>query len=239
MLLMTIVICGALGLARQQAAGVGTSTAPEAIPRVLQMQTSVHWAAGDAAAAPTADDGLSTLADLMTGHFSSEEQARTDSTYFDIRLVMEPIWQGQTDVRWLYVEQAVAGHEERPYRQRIYRLTETGPNQFESAVYLLPDPVQFVGAWNETDIFSRLLPGDLKPRTGCSIHLTRQPDGSFVGGTRDHDCPSDLRGASYATSSVRIEDGVMHTWDQGFDDAGEQVWGPTAGGYIFVKQPVP
>lgn len=45
---------------------------------------------------------------------NSGEQARADSSYFDIRLVMEPIWEDRTDGRWLYVEQAVAGHEVRP-----------------------------------------------------------------------------------------------------------------------------
>ncbi|MBS4016235.1 MAG: hypothetical protein KGZ86_07390, partial [Candidatus Latescibacteria bacterium] len=67
---------------------------------------------------------LQRLADYMTGYFSSEAQALADTDYFDIRLRMQRVWQNRTDGYWLYVEQAVAGYEAKPYRQRVYRVSQ-------------------------------------------------------------------------------------------------------------------
>jgi hypothetical protein len=47
-----------------------------------------------------------------------------------------------------------------------------------------------------------------------------------------------LRGASYATSKVTIEEGLIISWDQGFNEEDEQVWGAVKGGYEFRGLPV-
>jgi len=65
----------------------------------------------------------STVLELMTGSLSSAEQSAADERYFDIRLAMVPIWQNRSDGPWLDVEQAVASNLEKPYRQRVYRLS--------------------------------------------------------------------------------------------------------------------
>jgi len=65
--------------------------------------------------------------------------------------------------------------------------------------------------------------------------LRREPGGDFVGSTVDRSCPSDLRGASYATTEVRVSEGELLSWDRGFDEEGRQVWGSRAGGYLFRK----
>ena len=80
-----------------------------------------------------------------------------------------------------------------------------------------------------------LTPDSLEARDGCEVFLTRDGDGPFVGGTVDRNCPSSLRGASYATTEVRITESGMVSWDQGFDANGNQVWGATAGGYVFDR----
>ena len=68
---------------------------------------------------------LAVLIDWMTGSFSSAAQAEADSAYYDIRLEMAPIWTDRDDAAWLYAEQAVAGMTDRPYRQRVYKVTAT------------------------------------------------------------------------------------------------------------------
>ena len=55
---------------------------------------------------------------FMTGSFSSEEQARSDADFYDIRLQMVRVWPERQDGCWLYVEQAAADSLDRPYRQR-------------------------------------------------------------------------------------------------------------------------
>jgi len=183
--------------------------------------------------APAQND-LSVLTGWMTGSFSSREQSENDTNYFDIRLHMTRVWQDRTDGYWLYVEQATAERQDKPYRQRVYRVT-AGNGGMESAVFLLPDPLRFVGAWRNPRPLAGLAPDSLIARGGCSIFLKRTGAGVFSGSTVGHECPSDLRGATYATSEVSITDSMMVSWDRGFDRKDKQVWGATGGGYVFKK----
>ncbi len=57
----------------------------------------------------------------------------------------------------------------------------------------------------------------------------------FEGSTVGEGCASSLRGTSYATSEVFVADGVLASWDRGFDPRGRQVWGATAGPYLFLR----
>lgn len=65
--------------------------------------------------------------------------------------------------------------------------------------------------------------------------LSKAEDDTFVGSTVGTDCSSRLRGSSYATSEVVIEPDRLMSWDRGYDDQDQQVWGATEGGYVFVK----
>ncbi|MEO1261967.1 MAG: chromophore lyase CpcT/CpeT [Bacteroidota bacterium] len=177
---------------------------------------------------------LQVLKKLMTGSFNSADQAAADSTYFDITLHMYPIWEGEQG-DWLYVEQAVTSNQAKPYRQRVYELTTNGEGVFASKVYLMNDPEKYIGAWQKKDGFRDLKMTDIALKEGCAVHLKKQPDGTFSGATGEKSCPSELRGASYATSKVSVFPGKIVSWDQGFNGAGEQVWGATEGGYVFKK----
>jgi len=184
----------------------------------------------------SAEKDLAQLTEMMSGSFSSQAQNAADpKNYFDIRLHMAPIWTTSTDGKWLYVEQAVATKQEKPYRQRVYHVHASGDG-FASDVYMLPgDPLRFVGAWAHPELLKDVTPDKLTPREGCSIHLKKQEDGAFTGSTEGHTCPSELAGAKYATSDVTIRDTLLTSWDRGFDDAGKQVWGATQGAYQFQK----
>ena len=48
-------------------------------------------------------------------------------------------------------------------------------------------------------------------------------------------CPSNLHGASYATSEVTITPEALTSWDRGYDDNGKQVWGAENSAYEFRK----
>ena len=178
---------------------------------------------------------LEVLAEFMSGSFSSAAQAEADSSYFDIRLYMKPIWPDRSDGAWLYVEQAVAQAQDRPYRQRVYRLTEDPDGRYRSTVYELAAPLRFAGVWREADALRSLRPDSLQLREGCDIVLEPTAEG-FAGRTGDGTCPSSLRGASYATSEVEIFEDRLVSWDRGFDADHEQVWGAEKGGYVFLKE---
>ena len=186
-------------------------------------------------AAPAAADDFETLVEWMTGSFSSAAHAAADTNFYDIRLEMARIWPERTDGAWLYVEQAAAWALEKPYRQRVYHVQDGGDGDYTSKVYALPDPVAAIGAWKDVALLGGLGPEDLVERAGCTVYLERTPDGSFHGGTRDRDCTSQLRGATWASSIIEMRADRIVSWDQGWNDAGEQVWGAEKGGYEFLR----
>lgn len=187
---------------------------------------------------------LAELGSFMQGSFSSAQQAQDDPEFLDIRLHMARIWPDRSDGTYLYVEQATAQALERPYRQRIYRVTSLSPLSFKSEVFELPgsaDDVQknFAGKWQDPAAFAALAPESLRLRAGCHIILNWQTSGIFTGSTEDRKCGSELRGATHATSEVTIDQEKLVSWDRGFDANGKQVWGAVKGGYIFRRdQPV-
>ncbi len=179
---------------------------------------------------------VETLVEFMVGSFSSEEQAKKDSNYFNIELEMVQIWKDRTDGLWIYIEQAVSDSKNKPYRQRVYQIKQRNDGKIESIVYSIPDPLRFAGDYKKDFPLLRLTPDSLKVRDGCEVVLYRADDGYYEGGTVEKNCQSDLRGASYATSEVLIYKDKMISWDRGFDDSGNQVWGAENGGYIFKKK---
>ncbi|MBK8549754.1 MAG: chromophore lyase CpcT/CpeT [Ignavibacteria bacterium] len=178
----------------------------------------------------------SALVAMMEGSFSSEEQSKNDSDYYDIRLHMKRIWPELSPAYWLYVEQATAEAQDKPYRQRVYRITNTYEGRFESAVFTITDPLRFAGEWKKENPLSELNPDSLTLREGCSVILTLMNDTTYEGSTEGNNCLSDLRGAKYATSEVKITSDKIISWDRGYDEEGKQVWGAVKGGYVFKRR---
>jgi hypothetical protein len=178
---------------------------------------------------------ISTLADMMTGTFSSQNQAEMDSAFYSINLVMYPIWETSKKVKWLYVEQAVSSALDKPYRQRVYRLTKVKKGVFESKVYELANPSAFVQSWKTPGLFETISPNSLVERAGCSVFLKKESVDCYSGSTDGKNCLSSLRGAAYATSKVEVCPGAITSWDQGWDASDEQVWGADKAGYIFLR----
>ena len=179
------------------------------------------------------DVQLDELYSLMQGSFNSGKQAQQDSTYFDISLHMYPIWEDKG--KFLYVEQALSSNQDRPYRQRVYELTQINDSVLSSAVYRIPNDSLWIGKWKTPSDFDSISPSDLSIRDGCAVLLKRIEANYFKGTTLNDACKSALRGASYATSKVEITSERISSWDQGFDASGNQVWGAEKGGYVFDK----
>ncbi len=185
--------------------------------------------------AKTGDVDLDKLTSLMEGAFSSELQSKTDTSYFNISLVMTPIWSNRTDGKWLYVEQAVASKLDKPYRQRVYHLQHPSKDVFTSDIYTIKDALSFTGLQNDQLKKSKLTFDLIELKDGCTVTLVKHND-TYEGGTNADKCPSDLRGAKYATTKIILKKGELDSWDQGFDSSGKQVWGATKAGYIFIKK---
>ena len=176
---------------------------------------------------------LKELVTIMQGSYTSQKQAQIDTSYFNISLKMVPIWKDRG--HFLYVEQALATKQDKPYRVRIYKVVQTGKRQFASEIYTLKNEKDYIGKWNNPTAFDQLSTADITLKPGCEVRLQRIKKNKFMGQTGDKTCPSELRGASYATSKVTVLPNQIVSWDQGFDTNGKQVWGAEKGGYIFDK----
>ncbi|KAH9705709.1 Chromophore lyase CRL [Citrus sinensis] len=74
-----------------------------------------------------------------------------------------------------------------------------------------------------------------------TIHLRRCDRGKrclYEGSTPPGGFPNSWNGATYSTSELAVlKNNEIHTWDRGFDDDGNQVWGVKAGPYEFKPAP--
>lgn len=178
------------------------------------------------------NEELLNIGRLMQGKFSSHKQSKSDSLYYDIRLSIVPIWENRTDAIWLYVEQAVSNKMNMPFRQRIYKLTQMPDTGFECAVFTLNDPIRFAGNANSLE---DLIPDSLELQEGCSLYFKKAGKRIYEGGTHEKTCPSEMRGAAYASSIVILSSKMLLSWDRGFDRSNRQVWGAENGGYRYLR----
>lgn len=175
---------------------------------------------------------LQELVTVMQGHYSSEKQSIADKDYFNISLRMTPIWKDKG--HYLFVEQAIFDKQDKPYRVRIYKVSQRG-DAFISEIYTLKEEKNWIGKWATPEAYEKLTEADIELKQGCEVTLKRIGKNKFEGATGEKTCPSELRGASWANSKVTVTETQILSWDQGFDKDGKQVWGATKGGYEFVK----
>jgi hypothetical protein len=176
---------------------------------------------------------LPELFSLMQGSFDSEIQSQVDSTYFNIALHMYPIWKDKG--HFLYVEQALNTKQDKPYRQRIYEVSQLNDSLYSSAIYTIENDSLWIGKWKSPEAFDALTLKHVTKKEGCEVILKRIGHNLYQGETGDKTCASSLYGAAYATSEVEIMEDKIISWDRGFDDNDEHIWGAEKGGYIFNK----
>jgi len=181
-----------------------------------------------------AENNLDELYVLMQGSYNSEVQAEIDSTYYNISLHMYPIWEGKG--HYLYVEQALHSMQNKPYRQRVYKLNKLTDSTYASEIYTLPTADSlWIGKWKTPKAFDSISPKDINLKPGCEVVLQRLTKNHYQGKTGDATCVSTMRGASFARSEVEILEDKIISWDRGFDADGNYVWGAEKAGYIFNK----
>jgi CpeT protein len=178
---------------------------------------------------------LKTLYKIMQGSFSSEAQSKTDTSYFDIRLQIVPMWTNRKNEYWFYVEQAMSSTMDKPYRQRAYKLAIENDSTISSSVYNIKNGEKYYGDYKKKKPLENLTPDSLEIRKGCAVLLHKTGKKKYKGATNKSDCESNMRGATYATSYVTVSKKKIVSWDRGYDKANEQVWGAEKGGYQFIK----
>ncbi len=117
---------------------------------------------------------LEQLASTMAGSYTSAEQAKTDTSYFEIELEMVRIWPKRRDGAWFYVEQATADSKAKPYRQRVYHVQEMNDSTFTSNILTIKGGELLYGAFADPVRLERLNPDSLERLDGCAITLHRK-----------------------------------------------------------------
>ena len=179
-------------------------------------------------------DMISEFESQLVGRFNSSAQSQSNPNYYDVSLHACPVDAPDLGEHVLYIEQALSTDLQAPYRQRLYVLEvlEEGVS-VRSNIYTLADEDAYIGLCNEGDV-ATFQASDATLKEGCHVELTWNGTG-FEGQTEEGSCPSDMNGASYATSFVTTTPTSIESWDQGWNSAGNQVWGAVDGAYIFDR----
>ncbi len=158
-----------------------------------------------------------------------------DSSLHNILLHTAPIWSSRS-TKYLYVEQAIEGLEATPVKQRIYELLKDNNGGFEIKRYKLTDPNSVVGKWKSPAYFDQFDLSLLDEEEGCTLYVIQHADGSYSGSTRMDHCINSDKGASYASTILKVRKGQIMSWEQGFTSDKVQVWGTEKGGYQFIRK---
>ncbi|XP_058092895.1 chromophore lyase CRL, chloroplastic isoform X2 [Magnolia sinica] len=170
------------------------------------------------------------VAESLCGEKFSREQARRDPVnYFNLRMLTCPATEMVDGSRVLYFEQAFWRTPQKPFRQLssyAIRDAEEYKNFCDRPKDQRPQPDEVIG-----DIAEHLI----------TIHLSRCERGKrclYEGSTPSGGFPNSWSGAAYCTSDLALlKHNEIHTWDRGYDDEGNQVWGVKGGPYEFKPAP--
>jgi hypothetical protein len=97
--------------------------------------------------------------------------------------------------------------------------------------YVLKDPARFIGLGRRSGIREPQA-ADLGA-AGCHNLVEPVSAGYFI--ARTEGCRNGYKGAVTMTSIAISTPDRYVNWDRGFDGAGNRVWGPESGGYIFER----
>ena len=119
------------------------------------------------------DPELHYLFNLLSGSFTSEEQAKKEIGYANAHLVTIPIQKNKPGY-WLYSETYNAADTSVVYIQRILNIKRLDSLTFKSSVYMITDNKKYRGGWKTPEIFNLLTPDSLEIRDGCDLFYKKR-----------------------------------------------------------------
>ncbi|NRA30808.1 MAG: hypothetical protein HRU11_11175 [Parvularculaceae bacterium] len=189
---------------------------------------------------PTASD----FADQAEGLWTSAEQSVSEDYDFVASETLRVLDDDEDGV-WIYQQNWILGeeaprrarsivrnrHEVRPYFQVVIQLRDFGDGEVHTTTYRLKN-----AARGDAAAFAK---GDLASfdpawvgEAACMGKINAISNGHWSGGAS---CPNGYKGGVKVESqSVRTPQTYVN-WDRGFNAAGEHIWGPAEGGYIFNR----
>ena len=140
----------------------------------------------------------------------------------------------KTDSVILYQEQGIVGKLDRPYRQRFLEIKSDRTNNLVYSYSYKPSNLEnwsnFCNRFPEPRTVSKENLGELV----CTVTLKPFLN-VYLGTTPPEGCQAEVRGAVRITNRIILHQEGMDTWDRGFDESGEQVWGAENEAYQFRR----
>ncbi|XP_044492643.1 chromophore lyase CRL, chloroplastic-like isoform X6 [Mangifera indica] len=155
------------------------------------------------------DHARNVAASLTGEKFSTEQASRDPDNYFNIRMVTCPAAEMVDGSKVLYFEQAFWRTPQKPFRQ------------------LRSIKISVIGQRISAHCLRKLLV--CCDRGNHCLYEGSSPPGGF---------PNSWNGATHCTSELAVlKNNEIHTWDRGYDDDGNQVWGVKESPYEFKPSP--
>ncbi|KAH7578496.1 hypothetical protein JRO89_XS01G0389200 [Xanthoceras sorbifolium] len=178
--------------------------------------------------------------------FTREQASRDPENFFNIRMLTCPAAEMVDGSKVLYFEQAFWRTPQKPFRQRFY-MVKPCPKELKCDVEVSSYAIREVEEYKnfcDRSKDQRPLPDEVIGDIGehlTTIHLKRCERGKrclYEGSTPPGGFPNSWNGATYCTSELAVlRNNEIHTWDRGYDDDGNQVWGVKEGPYEFKPAP--
>ncbi|GAB4845812.1 hypothetical protein Ancab_039221 [Ancistrocladus abbreviatus] len=193
--------------------------------------------------ATTRWDHARLVSQSLCGEKNSREQAGRDPEhYFNLRMITCPAAEMVDGSKVLYFEQAFWRTPQKPFRQRFYMVKPCQKEMrcdVELSTYAIRDMEEYKNFCDRPKD-QRPLPeeviGDIAEHL-TTIYLHRCERGKrclYEGATPPGGFPNSWNGAACCTSELAVlKNNEIHTWDRGYDDDGNQVWGVKEGPYEF------
>ncbi|NMG11332.1 chromophore lyase CpcT/CpeT [Brasilonema sp. UFV-L1] len=188
---------------------------------------------------------LLALADYLSGEFDNREQALAEPVwYVHLRLWHRPVPLFQEDSFTIFAEQANVVNLERPYRQRIMRLScGSHPDvPLKVQYYMFKDPTSVIAAGRNPALLNTLTPEHLELLPGCVLNVTQQllaPNSYKFNATPPPDtrCCFSLGSNNIQVSlGFEVTDNRFLSYDKGIDSTtGKATWGAILGPYSYTK----
>ncbi|KAE8711865.1 Chromophore lyase CRL [Hibiscus syriacus] len=174
--------------------------------------------------------------------FSWEQASRDPDNYFNIRTLTCPATEMVDGSKVLYFEQAFWRTPQKPFRQR-FLMVKPCPKDLKCDVEVSSFAIRDVEEYknfcdrprDQRPLAEEVI-GDIAEHL-TTIHLNRCERGKrclYEGSTPPGGFPNSWNGVTYCTSELSVlKNNEIHTWDRGYDDEGNQVWGVKKGPYEF------
>ena len=177
---------------------------------------------------------LQQLAAWMTGEVNNFKQTREkelgpDSIKANVVYRIIRVFEDLPDGYYLLAEQSNLNSQDKPFRQRIYHIDF---HPIDAAKFLLTpykykraeDAATSVGIWRNIENFSLSIEDFIE--VNCMFEFRRNIiDGAFEGSTVGKTCAGSWGKTSYILAGDRIAHDGIQTWEQGFDNKGNFLWG--------------